>query len=106
MRRTLFAKPAKKMEMITEGDQTIISESTDVSAALRRNEQLRQAGATKTKMGDHFAASIPITLLQEYALKKGLPSWHAVAQDDRLLDQFLNDPDYKQCRVYEGKVTR
>lgn len=104
MRRTLLIEPTKKMELITEGDQTIISESTDLTAAMRRNEQLRQAGATKTKMGDHFAASIPIALLQEWALKKGLPGWHAVAEDDRLLDQFLNDPDYKKCRVYEGRV--
>lgn len=104
MRAIITADSTRKLEMIEEGDQTIISESTDVSAAMRRNEQLRQAGATKTKMGDHFAASIPLSLLQEWAHKKGLPSWHAVAQDDKLLDQFLNDPDYKQCRVYEGRV--
>lgn len=104
MRHIITADSASKLEMITEGDQTIISESTDVSAALRRNEQLRNQGATKTGMGDHYAASIPIALLQEWAQKKGLESWHMVASDDRLLDQFLNDPDYKKCRVYEGRV--
>lgn len=104
MRHILSAEPHRKLEMITEGDQTIISESTDVSAALHRNEQLRNAGSTKTQMGDHYAASIPLALLQEWAHKKGLPNWHAVASDDRLLDRFLNDPDYKQCRVYEGRV--
>lgn len=104
MRQILSAESHRKLELITEGDQTIISESTDVSAALRRNEQLRNAGTTKTGMGDHYAASIPLALLNEWAHKKGLPGWQAVAQDDRLLDQFLNDPDYKKCRIYEGRV--
>lgn len=104
MREILTANSVRKLEMIEQGGQTIISESTDVSAALERNKRLRNAGMTKTGMGDHYAASIPVALLNEWAQKRGLPGWQAVAQDDRLLDQFLQDPAYSDCRIYQGRV--
>ncbi len=60
------------------------------------------AGATKTKDGDHFAASIPIDLLQAWALKRGT-SWEVVAGDDKMLDRFLSE--HSHCRVYEGRIS-
>ena len=85
-----------------EGDTFTISTSTDVSAALRRNEQLRSAGMTKTGDGDHLAASIPIDLLQAWAVERGT-SWEIVAADDRMLDRFL--AEHTKCRVYEGLIS-
>lgn len=84
------------------GDEITISHSTDVSAALRRNEQLRSAGATKTGDGDHFAASIPIDLLQEWGMKKYGVGWEVIGLDDRKLDEFL--AEHSKCRVYEGRI--
>jgi hypothetical protein len=84
------------------GDEFTISQSTDVSAALRRNEQLRSAGMTKTGDGDHFAASIPIDLLQAWAVERGT-SWEVVANDNKMLDRFL--AEHTKCRVYEGRIS-
>jgi hypothetical protein len=79
----------------------VIVQSTDVSAALRRNEQLRQAGATKTRDGDHLAASIPIDLLNSWAMERGT-TWEVVASDNKMLDRFL--AEHTACRVYEGRI--
>ena len=79
----------------------MIVQSTDVSSALRRNEELRRAGATKTKGGDHYAASIPIDLLNEWAMKRGT-TWEVVAREDKMLDAFL--AEHSKCRIYEGCI--
>ena len=80
----------------------VIVQSTDVSAALARNEALRSAGRTKTQMGDHFAASIPIDLLQSWAMRKYGVSWEIIAADDKKMDEFL--AEHSKCRVYEGAI--
>lgn len=102
MSQIIAADGISTLSLKQEGDQTILHKTTDVSAVFKRNERLRQAGATKTRDGDHFGASIPLALLNEWALKKGLPNWNAVAQDDRLLDQFL--AEHSKCRIYEGRI--
>lgn len=79
----------------------VIVQSTDVSSALARNDALRRAGATKTKGGDHFAASIPIDLLNAWAMERGT-TWDVVASDNKMLDRFLSE--HSKCRVYEGAI--
>jgi hypothetical protein len=101
--RIITADEHHRLTLAEQDGTTIIHKATDVAPVLHRAEQLRQAGATKTRDGDHLAAVIPIALLQEWAQKRGM-EWQMVAQDDHLLGQFLNDPDYKKCRVYEGRV--
>jgi hypothetical protein len=56
---------------------------------------------TKTKDGDHFAASIPIDLLNSWAVARGA-TWEIVAADDKLLDLFLSE--HSKCRIYEGNI--
>lgn len=91
------------LTMQEHGDGSgIIVQSTDVSAALARNEQLRRAGTTKTQMGDHYAASIPIDLLQSWGMRKYGVGWEIIAADDRKLDEFLSEN--AKCRVYEGNI--
>lgn len=79
-----------------------ICQSTDISAALARNEQLRSAGVTKTKDGDHLAAIIPIDLLQSWGMRKYGVGYEIIAADDKKLDEFLSE--HAKCRVYEGNI--
>ena len=98
----LDANATSRLTMHEYGDGGgVIVQSTDVSAALRRNEQLRQAGATKTHDGDHFAASIPIDLLNAWAMERGT-TWDVVASDNKMLDRFL--AEHTACRIYEGRI--
>lgn len=92
-------------KMETAAGETAIITSTDVEPILNRNQRLREAGRTKTGMGDHLAAVIPIALLQEFAQKRlGVPNWRLIADDDKLLDEFLNSREYKKTRIYEGAI--
>ena len=79
----------------------VIVQSTDVSGALRRNEQLRSHGMTTTPDGDHFAASIPIDLLNAWAMERGT-TWEVVANDHKMLDRFLSE--HGHCRIHQGRM--
>lgn len=102
MKHIVEASQTSELSIDTDADGSgVILQSTDVSAALRRNERLRSAGATKTKGGDHYAASIPIDLLNEWAMKRGI-TWEIVAADNKMLDRFLSE--HSKCRIYEGLI--
>ena len=62
------------------------------SPHLERAKALHNAGHFRTGMGDRHAASIPITVLQAWALKRG-KTFMDVMQDQGLMGQFLADPD-------------
>lgn len=98
----LDATANSRLTMHEQGDETIICQSTDVSAALARNEALRRAGTTKTQDGDHFAASIPLDLIQSWGMSKYGVGWEIIAADDKKLDEFL--AEHSKCRVYEGNI--
>lgn len=104
MQKHVIESTANSSLTMTEyGDGSgVICQSTDVSAALRRNEQLRRHGMTKTKDGDHFAASIPLDLLNAWGMKKYNVGWEIIAADDKKLDEFLSE--HAACRVYEGRI--
>lgn len=92
-----------QLTMHENGDGSgMIVQSTDVSGALARNEALRRAGMTKTHDGDHFAASIPLDLLQSWGMRKYGVGWEIISADDRKLDEFL--AEHSKCRVYEGQI--
>lgn len=98
----LDATANSRLTMHEHGDGTgVIVQSTDVSGAMRRNEQLRQAGATKTRGGDHFAASVPIDLLNSWAMERGT-TWEVALADDKMLDRFLSE--HGACRIYQGRI--
>lgn len=102
MNHILDATANSRLTMHEHGDGSgMIVQSTDVSGALARNEELRRAGMTKTADGDHFAASIPLDLLNEWAMKRGI-TWEVVAADDKMLDTFL--AEHSKCRIYEGRI--
>ena len=101
MKRIIDQSQTGVMTYHEHGDEITIAQSTDVSAALRHNERLRSAGATKTIDGDHFMASIPIDLLQSWAVKRGT-SWDVVANDDKMLDRFLSE--HGKCKIHQGRM--
>jgi hypothetical protein len=98
----LDATGNSRLTMHQHGDETTIVQSTDVSAALARNEALRSAGRTKTQDGDHFAASIPLDLLQSWGMRKYGVGWEIISADDKKLREFLSE--HAKCRVYEGNI--
>ena len=101
--RILDATDTSTLSMTEYGDGSgIIVQSTDVSGALARNEQLRRHGVTKTHDGDHFAASIPLDLLQSWGMRKYGVGWEIISADDKKLDEFLSE--HAACRVYEGRI--
>lgn len=92
-----------RLTMQTYGDGSgIIVQSTDVSGAMRRNEQMRRAGLNKTAQGDHYAASIPLALLQSWGMEKYGVGWEVISNDDKKLDEFL--ADCTACRIHEGRM--
>lgn len=101
MSKILAADGVSTLSMKQEGEEYVLQKTTDVSAVMERNQRLRNEGMTKTRDGDHYAASIPISLLNEWALKRGL-TWGEVAGDDRLLDRFL--AEHNHCKIYEGRI--
>lgn len=84
-----------------DGSATIV-QSTDVSGALAHNAQMRSAGLNKTEQGDHYAASIPLALLQSWGMEKYGVGWEVISNDDKKLDEFL--ADCTACRIHEGRM--
>lgn len=99
----LDATANSRLTMTEHGDgSATIVQSTDVSGALRRNAQLRAAGMTKTHDGDHFAASIPLDLLNSWGQRKYGVGWEIIAADNKKLDEFLSE--HAMCRIHEGRM--
>ena len=98
----LDATANSRLTMHQHGDGTgMIVQSTDVSAALARNEELRRAGMTKTHDGDHYMASIPLDLLNAWGLRKYGVGWEIIAADNAKLDEFL--AEHTACRIHQGR---
>lgn len=103
MRHILDATSNSQLTMQIENDGSgVIVQSTDVSGALARNERMRSAGLTKTQDGDHYAASIPLDLLNSWGMEKYGVSWDVISRDDKKLDEFL--AECTACRIYEGRI--
>lgn len=103
MHTILEATANSRLTMHEHGDGGgIIVQSTDVSGALARNERMRSAGLTKTKDGDHYAASIPLDLLNSWGMEKYGVGWDVISRDDAKLNEFL--AECTACRIYEGRI--
>ncbi|MDN4061141.1 hypothetical protein QPK31_23255 [Massilia sp. YIM B02769] len=102
MHSIIEATPTSRLTMHEHGDGSgVIVQSTDVSAALARNEALRRAGMTKTAGGDHYMASIPLDLLNAWGLRKYGVGWEIIAADNAKLDEFLAENTV--CRIHQGR---
>jgi hypothetical protein len=80
-----------------------VQQVANVSDAIERAQALHKEGFHQTGMGDKHVASIPISLLTEWAQKRG-KTFADVMQDDDLMKAFLEDPDNSFCRIWKGKL--
>ena len=85
-----------------DGDKFHIQTTADVEPVLERAKALHNEGHTK-RGNDRHLASIPIVVLNAWAVKRGV-TFDAVMQDISLLKEFLNDPDNGHFRVDKGAV--
>lgn len=93
-KRILSAESGRAMVWHDEQDGKVAIQSvTDVEPAVERAKALRNAGLTRTGMGDRHMASIPLALLGPWALRHGV-TWHQVIGDDVLFTKFMREhPD-------------
>ncbi|OZI26711.1 hypothetical protein CAL26_05155 [Bordetella genomosp. 9] len=75
----------------------------DVEPELEFAKALHNEGFHRTASGDRHVASIPAVVLNAWAIKRGV-TFDAVMQDNRILKEFLNDPDHSHFRVDKGQV--
>ena len=103
MGKILSVEPGKVTRYHEDGDKFHIQTTADVEPVLERAKALHNEGLDKTGGGDHHLASIPIVVLNAWAIKRGV-TFDAVMQNISLLREFLNDPDNSQFRVHKGAV--
>jgi len=63
---------------------------TDVEPVIERAAYLRNSGHSRTGMGDRHMASIPLNVLQPWAVQRGL-KWMDVINDQALFTQFMRE---------------
>lgn len=87
-----------------EADGTIVlQKTTDVEPVLERAKELHNVGAHTTGMGDKHVASIPVEVLDMWARQRG-KTFGDVMRDERLMTEFLQDPDQSAWRVWKGQI--
>jgi hypothetical protein len=76
--------------LIKQGDDFIWHDYEDLEAHATRVTRQQLEGLVRTKDGDHKQCEIPLSKLGEWGAKFGL-TWRQVADDDKLLDRFLDE---------------
>lgn len=102
--RLLEAAPGRKLLWHDHGDgRYTIQQQTDVEGAVEWAKALHNEGYHATRGGQKHVASIPIPVLQQWAQKRG-KTYADVMQDQKLMHEFLTDPDHSVFRVWKGKL--
>lgn len=86
-----------------DGDKFHIQTTADVEPVLEHAKALHNAGRCRAPNGDLHLARIPITVLNAWAIERGV-TYDAVMSDCRLMDEFLNNPDHSLFRVHKGRA--
>ena len=109
-------------QVITQGNQTLIQRDNGVSTSVVLNSDGSLTTGTHqdcTPIVDHvaalrnegfhgskdmrLAASVPFVVVEKYCNDKGISFRDfSLSQEHKI--RFLNDPDYKNLRVWGGKV--
>lgn len=96
------AHTVKRLHTEVDGSM-VIQSTTDVSAVVERAKALHNAGDYRTQMGDKHVASIPVPVLDAWARARG-KVFGDVLRDQRLMAEFLQDPDHSVFRVWKGAI--
>ena len=63
----------------------------------------RSVGATKTTDGDWHAMTCDGFTIMQWCNNKGI-TWREFFRDQKIQNQFLNDPDNAAFRVHTGRI--
>jgi len=84
-------------------DKLHIQRVQDVQRILEANKRAyNDAGSFKSEVFNK-KAEIPLVVLLQWLQGKGI-SYQEFMNSDKLLRQFLNDPDHKFCLTRPGKI--
>lgn len=95
-----------KFDIHTVGDDALAGVHEITTAELQafkdRAAALRNGGHTVSKEFK-LAASVPAFVVYDWCNKRGI-SHEEFMRNPKLADAFLNDPDNKAFRIWEGRV--
>jgi hypothetical protein len=85
-------------------DTTTIGRFQDVEPIIKEVKDLKEVtdGRGNTIRG-YFAGRIPAIIVEQYLIKAGI-KFDEFIRDDIHIKRIMNDPDYKQFRVFEGRI--
>lgn len=82
-------------------DRLTIRTEQDVEPIMDHNKRLiNETGNPRWKKPMNHVASIPLAVIEQYRVEKGID----LLKDEAELKKFLNDPDQRVWRVRGGKV--
>lgn len=91
-----------KTHIALQDGALITGTSQDCTPILERTTALRNEGFHGSK-DMRLAASVPFVVVEKYCNDKGI-TFREFSQSEVHKVAFLNDPDYRNLRVWEGKV--
>lgn len=88
----------------TENGNIIIERTRDVQATLDRAARFREEGKGISKSGElYHVAHIDKMVIEKYCHDIGI-TFHEFCVNDDHITKILNDPAYKNFRVWNGRV--
>lgn len=91
-----------KTHIALQDGALITGTSQDCTAIVDHVKALRNEGYHGSK-DMRLAASVPFVVVEKYCNDKGI-TFREFSQDESHKVAFLNDPNYRNLRVWEGKV--
>jgi len=101
--RILDRSPGSVTKFHDLGDKFVIAKTQDVEAVVEDAKGRHNVGAVQTGMGDKHAMRVPLILIDAWARKRGL-TYGDVMRDQKLLKQFVADPENADFRVWKGAL--
>lgn len=99
----LSAAPGRVTKFHGTDTGFVIESITDVTKDVEYAQALHNEGHHRSAGGAEHLARVPIAVLSAWALKRGT-TFDAVMRDNRLLSEFLNDPDHSAFRISKSRA--
>lgn len=91
-----------KTHVALQDGSLVTGTSQDCTPILEDNAKLRSHGLTGSSEM-RLAARVPFVVVEKYCNDKGI-TFREFSNSEAHKVSFLNDPDYKLLRVWEGRV--